>query len=70
MLAWNTGRIYGVNPAWSRAGLPSSMTIRYTEEAHGEIEHPVVRAALVRGALRRGSMRVNSRAASGGSAHP
>jgi len=39
----SAGRIYGVNPARSRAGLPSSMTIRYTEEAHGEIEHPVVR---------------------------
>jgi hypothetical protein len=25
----------------THAGLPSSMTIRYTEEAHGEIEHPV-----------------------------
>jgi hypothetical protein len=39
----SAGRIYGVNPARSLAGLPSSMTIRYTEEAHGEIEHPVVR---------------------------
>ena len=39
----SAGRIYGVNPARSLAGLPSSMTIRYSEEAHGEIEHPVVR---------------------------
>jgi len=28
----SAGRIYGVNPARSLAGLPSSMTIRYTEE--------------------------------------
>ena len=45
----SAGRIYGVNPAWSLAGLPSSMTIRYTEEAHGEIEHPVVRTHVETG---------------------
>ena len=33
-------RIYGVNPDRSLAGLPSSMTIRYTEEAHGENQAP------------------------------
>jgi len=32
----SAGRIYGVNPDRSLAGLPSSMTIRYTQEAHGE----------------------------------
>jgi alpha-ketoglutarate-dependent taurine dioxygenase len=38
----SAGRIYGVNPDRSLAGLPSSMTIRYTEEAHGETSraHP------------------------------
>ena len=45
----SAGRIYGVNPARSLAGLPSSMTIRYTEEAHGEIEHPVVRTHVETG---------------------
>jgi len=45
----SAGCIYGVNPARSLAGLPSSMTIRYTEEAHGEIEHPVVRTHVETG---------------------
>src|SRR6516162_5036756 len=45
----SAGRIYGVNPARSLAGLPSSMKIRYTEEAQGEIEHPVVRTHVETG---------------------
>jgi taurine dioxygenase len=45
----SVGRIYGVNRARSLTGLPSSMTIRYTEEAHSEIEHPVVRTHVETG---------------------
>src|SRR5580704_5498248 len=45
----SAGRIYGVNPDRSLAGLPSSMTIRYTEEAHGETKHPVVRTHVETG---------------------
>jgi taurine dioxygenase len=45
----NAGRIYGVNPDRSLAGLPSSMTIPYTEEAHGETKHPVVRTHVETG---------------------
>ena len=42
-------RIYGTNPARAVAGLPSSMTIRHTEGAHGEIAHPVVRTHVETG---------------------
>jgi taurine dioxygenase len=45
----SAGRIYGVKPDRSLAGLPSSMTIRYTEEAHGETKHPVVRTHVETG---------------------
>ena len=45
----SAGRIYGVNPDRSLAGLPSSMTIRYTQEAHGETKHPVVRTHVETG---------------------
>lgn len=45
----SAGRIYGVNPDRSLAALPSSMTIRYTEEAHGETKHPVVRTHVETG---------------------
>ena len=42
-------RIYGADAAGARRNEPRSMGIRFTELAHGEIEHPVIRTHVETG---------------------